>query len=60
MLGLQLSPLLDLIGVVFQMGAHDALHKAREVGSSIAQTTDNEVRTHLRVPTEVDRSTIYQ
>ena len=42
------------------MGAHDALHKAREVGSSIAQTTDNEVRTHLRVPTEVDRSTIYQ
>ena len=60
MLGLQLSPLLDLLGVVFQMGAHDVLHEAREVGTTIAQSTDNEVGTLLSRPTEVDRPTICQ
>ena len=60
MLGLQLSPFLDFLGVVFQMGAHDALHEARQIGAPIAQTTDNEVGALLRVPTEVDRPTICQ
>ena len=60
MLGLQLPPLLDLLGVVFQMGAHDVLHEAREVGTPIAQTTDNEVGALLCVPTQIDRPTICQ
>ena len=42
------------------MGAHAALHEAREVGATIAQSTDNEVGTLLSRPTEVDRPTICQ
>ena len=60
MFGLQLSPLLDLIGVVFQMGTYDALHEAREVGASISQATDNEVGTLLCISTQIDRPTICQ
>ena len=60
MLGLQLSPLLDLIGVVFQMGTYDALHKAREVGASISQSTDNEVGALLSCPTQIDCPTFDQ
>ena len=59
-LGLQLSPLLDLIGVVFQMGTYDALHKAREVGASISQSTDNEVGALLSCPTQIDCPTFDQ
>ena len=58
--GLQLSPFLDLRGVILQMGAHDALHEVRQVGAPIAQSTDNEVRALLRLPTEIDRPTICQ
>ncbi len=58
--GLQLSPFLDLRGVILQMGAHDALHEVRQVGAPIAQSTDNEVRVLLRLPTEIDRPTICQ
>ena len=60
MLGLQLSPFLDFLGVVFQMGAHDVLHEAREVGTPIAQTTDNEVGALLCVSTQIDCPTICQ
>ena len=60
MLGLQLSPLLDLIGVVFQMSTYDALHKAREVGASISQSTDNEVSALRSCPTQIDRPTFDQ
>ena len=60
MLGLQLSPFLDFLGVLLQMGAHDALHKAREVGASISQSTDNEVGALLSRPTQIDRPTICQ
>ena len=60
MLGLQLPPLLDLLGVVFQMGAHDALHKAREVGAPISQSTDNEVHALLSCPTQIDCPTFDQ
>ena len=35
-LGLQLPLFLDLLGVVLQMSAHDALYEAREVGTSIS------------------------
>ena len=51
MLGLQLPPFLDFLGVVLQMGTHDALHEAREVGASISQSTDNEVGALLSCPT---------
>ena len=60
MLGLQLSPLLDLIGVVLQMGAHDAFHEARQVGSSISQSADNEVGALLSCPTQIDCPTFDQ
>ena len=60
MLGLQLSPLLDLLGVVLQMGAHDAFHEAREVGASISQSTDNEVGALLCVSTQIDSPTFDQ
>ena len=60
MLGLQLPPFLDFLGVVFQMGAHNALHEARQVGATIAQSTDNEVGALLRRPTEVDCPTFDQ
>ena len=60
MLGLQLSPFLDLLGVVLQMGAHDVLHEAREVGAPITQSTDNKVGTLLCVSTQIDRPAICQ
>ena len=60
MLGLQLPPLLDLLCVVFQMDAHDVLHEAREVGTPIAQTTDNEVGALLSCPTQIDCPTFDQ
>ena len=60
MLGLQLAPLLDLLGVVLQMGAHDALHKAREVGASISQSTDNEAGALLCVFIQIDNPTFDQ
>ena len=60
MLGLQLPPFLDFLGVVLQMGTHDALHEAREVGASISQSTDNEVGALLSRPTQIDRPTICQ
>ena len=36
------------------MGAHDALYEARQVGSSISQSTDNEVGALLSCPTQID------
>ena len=60
MLGLQLPPFLDFLGVVLQMGAHDALHEAREVGSSISQSADNEVGALLCRPTQIDCPTFDQ
>ena len=60
MLGLQLAPLLYLLGIVFQMGAHDALHEARQGGAPIAQATDNKVRALLGISTQIDRPTICQ
>ena len=54
MLGLQLPPFLDFLGVVLQMGAQDVLHEAREVGASISQSTDNEVGALLSCPTQID------
>jgi len=42
------------------MGTHDALHKAREVGSSISQSTDNEVGALLCVSTQIDCPTFDQ
>ena len=60
MLGLQLPPLLDLLGVVFQMGAHDVLHEAREVGTPNAQTTNNEVGALLCVSSQIDSPTFDQ
>ena len=54
MLGLQLPPFFDLLGVVLQLGAHDAFHEAREVGSSISQSADNEVGALLSCPTQID------
>ena len=60
MLGLQLSPFLDLIGVVPQMGAHDALYEARKISASISQSTDNEVGTLLSCPTQIDGPTFDQ
>ena len=60
MFGLQLPPFLDLLGVVLQMGAHDVLHEAREVGAPIAQTTDNKVRALLCVSIQIDNPTFDQ
>ena len=60
MLGLQLPSLLDLLGVVFQMGAHDVLHEAQEVGTPIAQTTNNEVGALLCVSFQIDSPTFDQ
>ena len=60
MLGLQLPPFLDFLGVVLQMGAHDAFHEAREVGSSISQSADNEVGALLCRPTQIDCPTFDQ
>ena len=60
MLGLQLSPFLDFLGVVFQMGAHNALHEARQIGAPVSQSTDNEVGALLCRPTQIDRPTICQ
>ena len=37
------------------MGTHDVLHEAREVGSSISQSADNEVGALLCRPTQIDR-----
>ena len=42
------------------MGTHDALHKAREVGASISQSTDNEVGALLSCPTQIDCPTFDQ
>ena len=42
------------------MGTHDALHKAREVGASISQSTDNEVGALLSRPTQIDCPTFDQ
>ena len=53
MLRLQLPPFLDSLGVVLQMGAHDAFHEAREVGSSISQSADNEVGVLLCVSAQI-------
>ena len=60
MLGLQLPPFLDFLGVVLQMGAHDALYEARQVGATIAQSTDNEVGALLCVSTQIDCPTFDQ
>ena len=60
MLGLQLSPFLDFLGIVFQMGAHNALHEARQIGAPVSQSTDNEVGALLSRPTEVDRPSFDQ
>ena len=60
MLGLQLPPFLDFLGVVLQMGAQDVLHEAREVGTSISQSTDNEVGALLSCPTQIDCPTFDQ
>ena len=60
MLGLQLSPLFDLIGVVLQVSILDALYEDQQFGTPIFQSTDNKVGTLLSRPTEVDRSTICQ
>ena len=48
------------LDVVFQMSAHDTLHKAREVGVTIAQSTDNEVGALLSCPTQIDCPTFDQ
>ena len=60
MLRLQLPPFLDFLGVVFQMDAHDVLHEAQEVGTSISQSTDNEVGALLSCPTQIDCPTFDQ
>ena len=60
MLGLQLSPFLDFLGVVFQMGAHNALHEARQIGAPVSQSTDNEVGALLSRPTQIDCPTFDQ
>ena len=60
MLRLQLPPFLDFLGVVLQMGAHDALYEARQVGATIAQSTDNEVGALLCVSTQIDCPTFDQ
>ena len=60
MLGLQLSPLLDLIGVVLQVSILDALYEDRQFGTPIFQSTDNKVGAVLCCPIQIDRSTICQ
>ena len=60
MLGLQLSPFLDFLGVVLQMGAHNALHEARQIGAPVSQSTDNEVGALLSRPTQIDCPTFDQ
>ena len=60
MLGLQLSPHLDLIGVVLQVSILDALYEDRQFGTPIFQSTNNKVRAVLCYPTQIDRSTICQ
>ena len=60
MLGLQLSPLLDLIGVVLQVSILDALYEDRQFGTPIFQSTDNKVGALLCCPIQIDRSTICQ
>ena len=60
MLGLQLSPLLDLIGVVLQVSILDALYEDRQFGTPIFQSTDNKVGAVLCCPIQLDRSTICQ
>ena len=42
------------------MGAHDALYEARQVGATIAQSTDNEVGALLCVSTQIDCPTFDQ
>ena len=42
------------------MGAHDALYEARQVGATIAQSTDNEVGALLSCPTQIDSPTFDQ
>ena len=60
MLGLQLPPFLDFLGVVLQMGAHDAFHEAREISAPVSQSTDNEVGALLSCPTQIDCPTFDQ
>ena len=60
MLGLQLSPLFDLIGVVLQVSILDALYEDRQFGTPIFQSTDNKVGAVLCCPIQIDRSTICQ
>ena len=55
MLGLQLSPFLVLIGVVFQMDTHDALHEVQKISAPVSQSADNEVGALLCRPTQIDR-----
>ena len=60
MLGSLLLPFLDLLGVVLQMGTHNALYKARQVGATIVQSTDNKVDALLSCPTQIDCPTFDQ
>ena len=57
---LQLPPFFYFLTVFLQMDTHKVFDEARDIGSFISQSTDNEVRTFLCFPAQIDRLSLAQ
>ena len=57
---LQSSPFLYVLTVFLQMEAYDVLHEAGQVAAPVAQPADDEVRTFLCRPAQINRLSVVQ